>query len=868
MTPPGMTAHTEGTHVSMDTDERVRQAQGDTRRRPTGRRILHIINMGTTSGGAERLVADLVDAQRSSGDEVRVLSSDLAGSGTRFSDVTWSQPDTSRGLLSRLAGQFRNRHARAALAEQLREWQPQVVHLHTIGLLSPSSLSLLADTPTVMTVHGPEVFLRESTLWCLPREFFQHSAELTAPRLTARGRLVMAVSRLVVAPVWRRRLRVVDGYVAPSEYIAGLVAHDLGPARTVPNAVQQELGDGSPPRVRTGRPRRLLFAGRLEHVKGPQVLVEALPRILREHPGTTVGICGSGPMAGPLREMIDRLGLGASVELLGWLDTDPLRRQMADADVVVIPSLCPEAFGLSCLESLAVGTPVVATAVGGLPDLVRPDVTGLLTEPGDVDGLVTAVGRLLSDEPLRRRLGEQGRRMSTTYTVDAHRRRIEEVYADASAASDDQPPSRPLRNRLTARIRAARQDVFIRNSAMLLLATVELAIGGFVFWRLVAQVFTPEEVGLAGTLISASTLVATLAMLGMNNSLIRYLSAWPDRGRTVSSGVVLVAVASVVGSLIFAVGTPWFAPPLTATMHGPAVLVFTLLTVAGAVGTLYDNVFVALRSSGYVLARNTVAVLLRLALPLTLVGLGGLGIFTAYWLAFALGAVIYAVALQRKFDLPLRSPISLTRLRAMWRYSLGTYLATVILMIPNLVMPILVAQRNGLREAAGYYIASLLASVLLFIPEATSRSFFAEASHHGTMAKSGLWRVLVLIGATQTPIVLVLVVLGRQVLGLFGDSYATAYPLLVLLAVTNVLGAVGFVGSTVLLITRRVGLLCAVSAVAYGVALGGSVLFGDRGSIWIAGSLLIGEAILAAAYLGIVARAMRSVPAHRKGAAR
>jgi O-antigen/teichoic acid export membrane protein len=116
--------------------------------------------------------------------------------------------------------------------------------------------------------------------------------------------------------------------------------------------------------------------------------------------------------------------------------------------------------------------------------------------------------------------------------------------------------------------------------------------------------------------------------------------------------------------------------------------------------------------------------------------------------------------------------------------------------------------------------------------------------------------------------VLTLVLFGRQILGLFGDSYTTAYPLLVVLAVTNVLAAVGFAGSTVLLITRRVGLLCAVSAVAYGVAVGGSVLFGGRGSIWIAGSLLTGEAILAAAYLGIIARAMRGEPAEPNGAAR
>lgn len=865
----------------METDQlshpirRESPREGSTR--STGRRILHVINMGTTCGGAERLVAELVTAQRQDGHDVRVLASDLPGSGTRFSDVTWAQPDPHRGLLGRLAGQLRNGAARAALGDQLRQWRPDVVHLHTVGLLAPSTLRLLAGTPTVMSVHGPEVFLRDTEIWCLPQEYFEHRAGSPIARLTGRGKLVMALSRLVIAPVWRRRLHVVDGYVAPSAYIANLVARDLGPARTVPNAVQLplEASDARPARdeVRTApptaasptagpsvdRPRRVVFAGRLEHFKGPQLLIEALPRILRDHPGTTVGICGSGPLEASLRAAVDRLGLGASVQLLGWLDARQLRRQMADADVVVVPSLWPEAFGLSCLEALAAGTPVVASAVGGLPDLVRPDVTGSLTAPGDVVELASAINRLLADDELRERLGAEGRRMGGAYTLDAHRRGIEDAYAAAIAGGGD-PASRPAGHRLAERIRAARRDVFLRNSALLLLATAGLAGGGFVFWQLVARLYTPEQVGLAGTLISASALVATLAMLGMNNSLIRYLGEWPDRGRTISSGVAVVAGAAAFGSLVFAAGASWFAPPLAETLRGPAVIAFTALTVAGAVGTLYDNVFVALRSSGYVLARNGVAVLLRLVLPLGLLALGGMGIFTAYWLAFALGGVIYLVALRTKFDLPLLSPISLHRLRAMWRYSLGTYLATVILMAPNLLMPILVAQRNGLRAAAGYYIAALLASVLLFVPEAASRSFFAEATHHGGLARTGLWRVLMLIGVTQTPIVVVLVIFGGPVLALFGESYATAYPLLVVLAVTNALGAVAFVGSTVLLITRRIRLLCTVSAIAYGTALAGAVLLGGRGPIWIAGSLLAGEIILAGAYLAIIATAIRSGP--------
>src|SRR5204863_257782 len=81
---------------------------------PRPLRILHVINLGTTCGGAERLVAELAAAQRAAGQEVRVLSSDLPGGGVRFNDATWEQPTRGR-LWQRLAGQVSNPAARAAL---------------------------------------------------------------------------------------------------------------------------------------------------------------------------------------------------------------------------------------------------------------------------------------------------------------------------------------------------------------------------------------------------------------------------------------------------------------------------------------------------------------------------------------------------------------------------------------------------------------------------------------------------------------------------------------------------------------------------------------------------------------------------------
>ena len=409
-----------------------------------------------------------------------------------------------------------------------------------------------------------------------------------------------------------------------------------------------------------------------------------------------------------------------------------------------------------------------------------------------------------------------------------------------------------------AGVGALLRESLLRNSAMLLLASVELAAGGFLFWQLVAHLFPAAEVGRASVLISASTLISTLALLGMNNSLIRYLSEWPDRARTVNSGTTLVAGAAAAGAVGFAAGTHVLAPELTALRHPAEVAVFVGLTVAAAVSMVNDNLFVALRRSGFVLSRNSLVVALRLALPFALLGGSAFGIFAAYWLAVAVALIPYLVVLARSFGLPPRLRASAGRLRAMWRYSAGNYLATAILMMPSLLMPILVAHRTDAAHAAYYYIASLVASVQALVPQATARSFFAEVMTGGGRLRELLPRVLGLTAALQLPVLLVLVVAGRFVLRLFGAEYARAYPLLVLLAVTLTLSSVGFVGSTLLLISGRLRLLVQVSLAGCAVSLTGSFLLADRGLVWVGGSMLAGEVVLTLGYAPIIGAAMHA----------
>ncbi|MFC7527332.1 glycosyltransferase [Actinoplanes sp. GCM10030250] len=828
------------------------------------RRILHVINLGTLAGGAERQLANLAGLQRAAGHEVRVLSSDLDGAGARFSDITWEQQRRT-GPLARLAGQLTNAAARDTLARVVEDWRPDVVHLHTVGLLSPAALDVLAGTPTVLTVHGPELYVRTTARWCLPDHYFT-TTPAGRRRITWRGRAAMLLGAGLLGRRWRQRLRVVDVFLAPSRFLADQLARDFAPTRVAPNGRAAAHRGARKPG--SGTASRLLFVGRLEHFKGVEIAIDALAVVARDHPGVTLTIVGSGPAEGKLRQQIAERGLAGRVELAGWLDPAEVERELAAADVVIVPSRCPEAFGLVCLEAFAAGTPVIASAVGGLPEIVRHEETGLLVPPGDVAGLAAAVDRMLSDHGLRHRLAEAGAGLAGEFSLEAHARAVGDGYREAVDRHRDRTssPAPSIVRTLTERCRTALADSLLRNSMLLLLATIQLAGGGFLFWQLVAHLFSPADVGRASAAISATTLIANLALLGMNNAAIRYLPQTSDPRRLVNTGLSVVAGAALIGAGAYALLHTGM-PSLTESGRVGEGLALIALTTLGAVSLFYDNVFVAMRRSGQVLIRNTVVVTARLAAPLLLVSLGGLGVFVAYWAAAAVALPVYLISLCR-MGLAPRFAASRSRLREMWRYAAGNYVATAILITPGLLMPVLVAARLGPVSAAHYYIASLVANVLLFVPQALGRSLFAELAHDPAGARQHVKRVLRLSAVTQVPMLAVMVLLGRPLLGLFGGPYTEGYPLLILVASAAALSSVGYVGSTLLLATGQIRLLCLLSVGAYSTCVVAALMLAGRGVNAIGAALLAGEVLLALGYLPILARALRdpaNTPKPREG---
>ncbi|MEZ4769112.1 MAG: glycosyltransferase family 4 protein [Caldilineales bacterium] len=155
-----------------------------------------------------------------------------------------------------------------------------------------------------------------------------------------------------------------------------------------------------------GPHQQIVFnVGRLVYEKGADLLVEAIPLLLADHPDTRFVIAGRGPMLPRLQNRVAELEIEASVMFTGFMDDDDRDRLYVVADCCVFPSRY-EPFGIVALEAMAAGTPVIVTDVGGLGTVVQHERTGLTALPENVDSLAAIIGQTLSDPAEAARLAD------------------------------------------------------------------------------------------------------------------------------------------------------------------------------------------------------------------------------------------------------------------------------------------------------------------------------------------------------------------------------------------------------------------------------------------------------------------------------
>lgn len=303
------------------------------------------------------------------------------------------------------------------------------------GILGAMRLGRERQRPDVVHVH-----------WPVPHAVFGAAA-----RSASGGRTAMVCTYYSVEIRWiERRMRwlkpllawsarTADGVTAiSSETAARIPGRDDREVAIIPFAGALYPSDAKRrrPALSTGEPLRLLFVGRLVERKGVEHLVEALARVRRSRPAELT-VVGEGEWKPAIQSAVEREGLEGHVAFAGNVSEEKLRECYESCDIFVLPAVVDskgdtEGLGVVLLEALAFERPVVASALGGIPDIVIAERTGWLVRPGDAAELARTIEAIAADPEHARDVARRGRRfVEQRFSVERIAEDLETVYRSA-----------------------------------------------------------------------------------------------------------------------------------------------------------------------------------------------------------------------------------------------------------------------------------------------------------------------------------------------------------------------------------------------------------------------------------------------------
>lgn len=316
-------------------------------------------------------------------------------------------------------------------ARQVRELivreNPDIVHVHNIyHQLSPSVIKAAkaAGLPVVMTVHDYKLVRPDYSL--------RADGKRVRPKGSRLAELLLALE-FKLHKLLDSYGKHVDLFLTPSQFVKDKLVeagYDGSRIRVLPLFVEtsgefgetsgdnQVGGDSADPYV--------LFFGRLHESKGADVLIKAFA--LLENQNVKLKIAGNGPEEKSLRRLAEKLEIGHRVEFLGYQDREEISRLIAGSLFTVNPSRLHETFGLSAIESLACGKPVIASRAGALPSLIN-EANGALFEVGNFIQLKNKIDWLLENSEARQAMSREASATAAKFSPAGHLAEITDIYS-------------------------------------------------------------------------------------------------------------------------------------------------------------------------------------------------------------------------------------------------------------------------------------------------------------------------------------------------------------------------------------------------------------------------------------------------------
>jgi glycosyltransferase involved in cell wall biosynthesis len=303
-----------------------------------------------------------------------------------------------------------------------RIWRekPDIVHTHTskAGGLGRLAARMAGVPHIVHTPHG--------------HVFDGHFGRVAAGLFLILERFFVRMTEKLVALTAGEKRDYVDLGVARAEDVPVIPSGvELGDySAEAPDRPSEKTASGFDPDK-----RQVGFVGWLLPIKGPAYLLNAMTAVWREHPDAELVFVGQGELENALRAQASFAGCSDRVKFLGWREDIP--RIMPLFEVFVLPSL-NEGMGRVLVEAMAAGRPIVASRVGGIPDLVHHGENGLLVPPRDDEALAESISLLLSNPALAARMGARGRTRCHAFGLPAMVAALDALYREVLSAGGEQ----------------------------------------------------------------------------------------------------------------------------------------------------------------------------------------------------------------------------------------------------------------------------------------------------------------------------------------------------------------------------------------------------------------------------------------------
>jgi glycosyltransferase involved in cell wall biosynthesis len=400
-------------------------------------KILHINKFFTPHGGAEFYLHRLMERQAAAGHEVHILSTrsprNLPSPDTKYfiHQYDFSRAEGATTDIKKAFAFLWNTEARDATKRVINDIRPDVIHLHNIyHHFSTSILGAIRQSgiPCVQTLHDLKLACPNYKMFtegsvcerCKGGKYWNpilHRCIFSSTAGNTLGAVEMSFAKMTQAYE-----KTVHTFICPSQFYVDKFREWGEPAdkfRALPNPADVStapapLGGGF-----------ILFVGRLSQEKGAETLIRASARV----PSLPLRIAGTGPEEEKLRHLARTLNT-VHISFLGFVPPTELAKLRATAEAVIVPSIWYENGPLAVLEALGEGVPVIASNIGGIPELITDGQEGLLAAPGDVQAWVEVLERFQKiPQNIRQQMGAKGReRIQEKHNWDAHLKGLEKIY--------------------------------------------------------------------------------------------------------------------------------------------------------------------------------------------------------------------------------------------------------------------------------------------------------------------------------------------------------------------------------------------------------------------------------------------------------